>query len=58
VLREAVEKGELPNSTKPDSLAGFVLNSWEGAMLRSQSDKNDVPLKEFLRFVFEDLLAK
>jgi TetR/AcrR family transcriptional repressor of nem operon len=58
VLREAVEKGELPESTKPDSLAGFVLNSWEGALLRSQSDKNDVPVRDFLRFVFEDLLVK
>jgi TetR/AcrR family transcriptional regulator, transcriptional repressor for nem operon len=58
VLREAVEKGELPTSTKPDSLAGFVLNSWEGALLRSQANKNDAPLKDFLRFVFEDLLAK
>jgi len=58
VLREAMEKGELPKSTKPDSLAGFVLNSWEGALLRSQADKNDAPLTDFLRFVFEDLLAK
>jgi TetR/AcrR family transcriptional repressor of nem operon len=58
VLREAVEKGELPKSTKPDLLAGFVLNSWEGALLRSQADKTDAPLKDFLRFVFEDLLAK
>jgi TetR/AcrR family transcriptional repressor of nem operon len=58
VLREAVEKGELPQSTKPESLAGFLLNSWEGALLRSQADKNDAPLKDFLRFVFDDLLAK
>jgi len=58
VLREAVERKELPNSTKPDSLAGFVLNSWEGALLRSQADKNDAPLKDFLRFVFENLLGK
>jgi TetR/AcrR family transcriptional regulator, transcriptional repressor for nem operon len=58
VLREAVEKDELPQSTKPDALAGFVLNSWEGVLLRSQADRNDAPLKDFLRFVFEDLLAK
>jgi TetR/AcrR family transcriptional repressor of nem operon len=58
VLREAVENGELSKSTKPDSLAGFVLNSWEGALLRSQADKSDDSLKNFLRFVFEDLLAK
>lgn len=58
VLHEAVEKGELPKSTKPEALAGFVLNSWEGALLRSQADKSDEPLKDFLRFVFESLLAK
>lgn len=58
VLREAVANGELPKSAKPDSLAGFVLNSWEGALLRSQADKSDAPLKDFLHFVFEGLLGK
>ena len=29
MLREAVEKGDLPKPTKPDALAGFMLNSWE-----------------------------
>lgn len=57
VLREAVEKGDLPKSTKPDSLAGFILNSWEGVLLRSQADKSDLPLKDFLRYMFEVLLA-
>ena len=33
VLREAVEKGDLRQSTKPEPLAGFLLNSWEGALL-------------------------
>jgi TetR/AcrR family transcriptional regulator, transcriptional repressor for nem operon len=58
VLQEAVEKGDLPKSIKPEALAGFVLNSWEGALLRSQADKSDAPLKDFLRYVFEELLAK
>jgi TetR/AcrR family transcriptional repressor of nem operon len=57
VLLEAVERGELPKSTKPEALAGFVLNSWEGALLRSQADKSDDPLKDFLHYVFEGLLA-
>lgn len=57
VLREAVESGELPKSTRLESLAGFILNSWEGALLRSQAEKNDAPLKDFIHFVFEDLLA-
>ena len=58
VLQEAVEKGDLPRPTKPEPLAGFVLNSWEGALLRSQADKSDTPLKDFLHFVFNDLLAQ
>ena len=58
VLLEAVEKGQLPKSTRPEALAGFLLNSWEGALLRSQADKSDAPLKDFLHFIFEELLAK
>lgn len=58
VLYEAVEKGALPKSTRSEALAGFVLNSWEGALLRSQADKSDAPLKDFLHYIFEELLAK
>ena len=58
VLLEAVEKGDLPKSTRPEALAGFVLNSWEGALLRSQADESDAPLKDFLHYVFEVLLAR
>jgi TetR/AcrR family transcriptional regulator, transcriptional repressor for nem operon len=57
VLREAVEKGELPQSTKPEALAGFVLNTWEGVLLRSQAERSDDPLKEFLHYIFEELLV-
>jgi TetR/AcrR family transcriptional regulator, transcriptional repressor for nem operon len=57
LLREAMEKGELARSADADSLAGFVLNSWEGALLRSQASRSDVPLKEFLHYVFERLLT-
>jgi TetR/AcrR family transcriptional regulator, transcriptional repressor for nem operon len=58
VLQEAVEKGDLRKSIGPATLAGFVLNSWEGALLRSQADKSDAPLEDFLRYVFDELLAK
>jgi TetR/AcrR family transcriptional repressor of nem operon len=58
VLSEAAAKGDMAKSIKPDSLAGFVLNSWEGALLRSQADKSDAPLNDFLRYMFEKVLAK
>jgi TetR/AcrR family transcriptional repressor of nem operon len=56
-LREAMERGELAKSSDADSLAGFVLSSWEGALLRSQASRSDGPLKEFLHYVFERLLT-
>ena len=58
VLREAVEAGDLPKSTRPETLAGFLLNSWEGSLLRSQAEKSDAPLKDFLHYIFEELLGK
>jgi TetR/AcrR family transcriptional repressor of nem operon len=57
VLQEAIERGDLPRSTKPEALASFVLNSWEGALLRSQADRSDEPLETFLHFIFSKLLA-
>lgn len=57
VLQEAIEKGDLPNSFRPEKLAGFVLNSWEGALLRSQADKSDTPLKDFVHYTFEQILV-
>jgi TetR/AcrR family transcriptional repressor of nem operon len=58
VLREAIEKNDLPKSTRPETLAGFVLNSWEGALLRSQADRSDAPLRDFLHYIFDEFLIK
>ena len=57
VIQEAAEKGDLPSSVRPEALAGFLLNSWEGALLRSQADRSDKPLKDFLHYMFEELLV-
>jgi TetR/AcrR family transcriptional repressor of nem operon len=57
VLREAVEKDDLPKSTRSEALAGFLLNSWEGALLRSQADRSDTPLKDFLNYIFDEFLV-
>jgi TetR/AcrR family transcriptional repressor of nem operon len=56
VLREAVERGELPEATQPDALAGFLLNSYEGALVRMKAEKSDKPLEVFLQFAFDVLL--
>jgi|HubBroStandDraft_5_1064220.scaffolds.fasta_scaffold171794_2 TetR/AcrR family transcriptional repressor of nem operon len=58
VIREAVVQKELARGTDAESLAGFLLNSWEGALLRSQSAKSDAPLETFMSYVFDELLTK
>jgi TetR/AcrR family transcriptional repressor of nem operon len=58
VIRQAVEQKELPAGTDPESLAGFLLNSWEGALLRSQAEKSNAPLDTFMRYVFDWVLTK
>jgi len=58
VIEQAVTQKRLPADTNALALAGFVLNSWEGALLRSQADKSDAPLEDFLEYVFDGLLAK
>lgn len=56
VLREAVERGDLAKSTQPDRVAEFLLNSYEGALVRMKADQSDRPLKNFLYFAFDVLL--
>jgi TetR/AcrR family transcriptional repressor of nem operon len=58
VIQQAVAQKELPAGTDPESLAGFLLNSWEGALLRSQAEKSNAPLETFMRYVFDELLTK
>jgi TetR/AcrR family transcriptional repressor of nem operon len=58
VIQEAVERKVLPKDTEPELLAGFLLNSWEGALLRSQAEKSDSPLETFLRYALDALAQK
>src|SRR6478672_9735053 len=55
VIQQAVAQKELPPDTDSESLAGFLLNSWEGALLRSQAEENDAPLEVFMHLVFDRL---
>src|SRR5581483_7820741 len=48
VIEEAVVRKELPAGTDSESLAGFLLNSWEGALLRSQAERSNAPLETFM----------
>jgi TetR/AcrR family transcriptional repressor of nem operon len=57
VIAQAVAQKELPGNTDPESMAGFLLNNWEGALLRSQAEKSDAPLQTFVHYVFDVMLT-
>ena len=58
VVEQAVAHEELSAGTDPASVAGFLLNSWEGALLRSQAEASDAPLELFMQIAFDQLLKK
>jgi TetR/AcrR family transcriptional repressor of nem operon len=56
LLQEAIDRGDLAKSNKPQELASFLLNSYQGALLRSKADRSSKPLENFLHFAFNVLL--
>ncbi len=55
-IREAVEKKELPKTTKADNLAALLVNGWEGAQVRAKAEQSDKPLELFFDYAFDVLL--
>jgi TetR/AcrR family transcriptional repressor of nem operon len=51
-ISEGQQKGQISNQLPAASLADFVLNSWEGALLRMRVEKSDAPLMEFKAIIF------
>lgn len=58
VVQEAMEKGEIARFARPDELAGFLLNNYQGALLRAKAERSNKPLENFLFFAFQVLLKK
>jgi TetR/AcrR family transcriptional regulator, transcriptional repressor for nem operon len=57
LLAEARERGELPAGLDPARTASFLLDAWEGALLRMKVEKSQESLVRFEEFVFEKLLS-
>ena len=55
-LRAAVKAGELSPATECDELAGFVVASQQGAILRSKAERSSTAIERFKRIVFSTLL--
>ena len=56
-VRQAQDQGEIRADCEADVLAAFLINAWEGAVLRAKVDKNSAPFEEFDEVVFGKLLA-
>ncbi|MFC4218944.1 TetR/AcrR family transcriptional regulator [Flagellimonas marina] len=50
-LEEAKGNGELRADESPEELASFIVNSWEGAILRTKSTKSNEPMKTLVKFL-------
>jgi TetR/AcrR family transcriptional repressor of nem operon len=55
-LEQARQGGELPDSIEPEETAGFILSSWQGALVQMKVSKTTTPHEIFDRMIFERLL--
>jgi TetR/AcrR family transcriptional regulator, transcriptional repressor for nem operon len=55
-VKEAQADGSVRRDLDPASIAAFLLNSWEGAVMRAKVDRNESALKSFQR-VAETVLS-
>jgi TetR/AcrR family transcriptional regulator, transcriptional repressor for nem operon len=55
-IQSAQAAGEISKQYKPKDLAEFCLNSWEGALLQMKVAKSNLPLKNYIQFMFGVIL--
>jgi len=57
-LKEAQGAGELAADLDVNEMAEFLLNSWQGAVLRAKTTRSTAPLRTFLNLIFGFVLKK
>ena len=55
-LREAQAGGDLHGEKDVETLAEFIFNSWEGALMRMKASKSSAPLDAFQSILVQNLL--
>lgn len=55
-LQEAKDLGELKTDVSTEELTSFIVNSWEGAIMRMKVTKNLEPIKIFVKFLKTQIL--
>jgi len=57
LIAAAQRDGEIATTADAQLLGRFVVNSWEGAVIRAKAVRNDEPFQDFFTTVFDQLLA-
>jgi len=55
-IKDAIKSGDVPKSVDSKAAASFILNSWEGAIVRVKVDKSLTPLDLLEDFIFKKIL--
>ena len=50
-IKEGQEEGDIKQDKKPEDLASFILNTWEGALVRMKASKSNRPLELLIDFM-------
>jgi TetR/AcrR family transcriptional repressor of nem operon len=58
LIEQAREEGDIASDLDTQTLARFIANSWQGALIRMKAQKSNAALKDFDKVVFDGLLAK
>ena len=56
-IAEAQEQGKIANKTKAADIAAFLLDSYEGALLRARVERSRKPFDRFMKFAFTQILV-
>jgi TetR/AcrR family transcriptional regulator, transcriptional repressor for nem operon len=56
-VRDAQAEGAAPRGADPADLAAFLLDAYEGALLRARIEKSGAPLDRFMSITFARLLS-
>jgi TetR/AcrR family transcriptional repressor of nem operon len=55
-IAEAQQQGKIANKTKAADIAAFLLDSYEGALLRARVERSRKPFDRFMKFAFTQIL--
>jgi TetR/AcrR family transcriptional repressor of nem operon len=56
-VRKAQDEGSMRRDVDSKAIAAFLLNSWEGAVMRAKVDRSHAPLEDFIKVAFISLSA-